>query len=434
MMDKMLDQDTWMSIRQLYLRKGKSKSWLAREFGISRNTVAKYLKEADPPRYRGAPRRTRPIFDKWEERVRYFLTEDQNAPRKQKHTAKRVFDRLVSENGFTGSERSVRRMVSEIRNKPARSTFLPLQFEPGKDAQVDFGESYVDIQGERTKIYCFEMRLNYSRNKFVMAVLAQNMETFLECHVKAFEFFGGVPSRLSYDNLGLAVIRVGKGKKRELTKKFKDLMGFYAFEVNFCTPGIEGAHEKGGVESGIGFSRRNWMVPVPKVSSVEEMNQYLLARCRQDNERTVRGQKVSIKEAFAVEQPLLLQLPERRFDSGVVRSNVFSDSYQTVIHESNRYSIPAKFIGKSITVKAYMNKIVLISGGNVIAEHPRKYESECYSLMPEHYLEQLERKPNAIPYARPMLQAGWPTGYWDYYKRLVRSRGSSEGDNTLFVF
>ncbi len=192
----MLDQDAWASIRLLHRRQSKSKSWIARELGISRNTVSKYIKDDEAPKYRVTQPRGKPISDKWREHVRLILEDDRNAPRKQKHTAKRIFERLVDEHQFTGSYRTVRRLVADIKNKPGQAVYLPLQFKPGKDAQVDFGESYADIDGERTKIHIFEMRLNYSRKKFVMAVRAANMESFMEAHVRAFEFFQGVPERL----------------------------------------------------------------------------------------------------------------------------------------------------------------------------------------------------------------------------------------------
>jgi len=425
---KMIDQDTWVSMRLLYLRQGKSKSWLAREFGISRNTVAKYLKgDSEAPKYKASQARGRPISDKWEEHVRQILEDDRNAPRKQKHTAKRVYERLVAEYKFDGSHRTVRMIVANIKNKPGKTVFLPLQFEPGKDAQVDFGESYVDIAGVRTKLYIFEMRLNYSRKKFVMAVRAPNMESFMEAHVRAFEFLGGVAGRLTYDNLGLAVVRVGSGKSRTLTKKFKELQGHYAFEPNFCTVGIEGAHEKGGVEGGIGYSRRNWFVPVPKVETLEELNLNLVARCVEDGERTVAGQNESIREAFERERLQLLPLPGRRFDPGTARSSVIADTYQTIMYESNRYSIPPRFVGKPLRLRAYMDKLVFATGVEVVAEHERVHAKDHYQLKPEHYFDQLERKPHAVPFARPLLQASWPEGYWEFYKSLVERNGASEG-------
>ncbi len=240
----MLDQDAWITVRLLFLREGKSKSWIARELGISRNTVAKYLRDPDPPKYSMKQARAKPVMNEWRGRVESMLEQDKTAPRKQHHTALRVFERLVLEHGYTGSRKTISNLVAELREKPAAKACIPLVYQPGKDAQVDFGESYATIGGKQVKLYGFEIRLNWSRKKFVMYFLSANTEAFLEGHVRAFQSLGGVPERLTYDNLGLAVATVGKGKVRKLTKKFKELQGYYAFKSNFCTPGIEGAHEK----------------------------------------------------------------------------------------------------------------------------------------------------------------------------------------------
>ncbi|MBS1954387.1 MAG: IS21 family transposase [Cyanobacteria bacterium SZAS-4] len=424
---QMIDQDTWVSIRLLHLRQGKSKSWLAREFGISRNTVAKYLANPEAPRYRTVKPRGKPILSKWEEHVRDILAEDRNAPRKQKHTARRVFSRLVEEHGYDGSERTIRSLVANIRHQPLQTATLPLEFAPGMDAQVDFGESYVDVAGVRTKLYGFEMRLNYSRKKFCMFVPAANTESFLEAHLRAFVYFGGVPNRLTYDNLGLAVIKVGKGKERKLTKKFLELQGFYAFAVNFCKPGIEGAHEKGGVESGIGFSRRNWMVPVPQVASIDELNAIIWNRCNADGKRIVAGQTLSIDEAFELERGKLLSLPKRKFDAGVPRGSSIADTYQTIAFENNRYSVPTKALGKPLRIRAYFEKVVIACGQEIVAEHQREYSRDKYCLKIEHYLEQLERKPHAVPFAKPVKMAKLPDEYWKFYDCVVEQRGASQG-------
>jgi len=421
----MIDEDVWHSMRVLHFRQGKSKKWIAEEFGLSRNTVAKYLEHPEPPEYRIRQARARPVASKWEEHVRLILAEDQDAPRKQKHTAKRIFDRLVSEQGYDGSERTIRALVASLRSNASSRAFVPLVFAPGKDAQVDFGESYVDFNGVRTKLYGFEMRLNYSRRKFQMYFRSPNMESFLEAHVQAFQFFGGVPERISYDNLGLAVVSVGKGRERKLTKSFKRLMGYYSFSANFCTPGKRGAHEKGGVESGIGYSRRNWMVPVPKCASMDDLNERLIEKCVTDGGRMVAGQTQTIDEAFAVESPLLLALPPAPFDSGVRKSSCFVDSYQTVVLEGNRYSVPTRFVGKPLWFRAYWNRIQIGTGGEVVVEHLRSYADGEYVLLPEHYFDLLERRPQAVAYARPLLQADWPPNYWQCYKEMSAALGLS---------
>lgn len=420
-----VDDDLWQSIRLLYYRQKKKKAWIARELNISRNTVAKYIAEADPPKYTQTEPRGRPVCDKWEEHVRAILAEDLDAPRKQHHTAGRIYRRLVEEFGYTGSDRTIRKLVASIRNNAAKQAFIPLVFEPGKDAQVDYSESYVHLDGVLTKLYGFEMRLNYSRRKFLMFFRSPNMESFLEGHARAFEFFDGVPERLSYDNLSLAVIHVGKGKQRKLTKSFKQLSGYYCFAANFCTPGKDGAHEKGGVESSVGFSRRNWLVPIPRVATLEELNDYALQQCIADGERVVAGQKRTIDQAFAEEKAALLQLPPMRFDTGVRKSGSVVDSYQTIAFDSNRYSVPTKYIGKPLWFKSFWNKVQIGSGAEVVAEHMRSYEEDEYILNPEHYFDLLERRPQAVAYARPILQVRWPEEYWQFFKQVRTAFGAS---------
>jgi transposase len=421
----MIDDDLWQSIRLLHFRQNKSKSWIARELHISRNTVTKYIAEPEPPKYRLQEARGRPVCDEWEEHVRLILAEDQNAPRKQHHTAGRVYRRLVDEFGYTGSDRTIRKLVASIRNEGSRNVFVPLMFEPGQDAQVDYGESYAYLGGVLTKLYGFEMRLNYSRRKFVMYFRSPNTESFLEGHIRGFAFFNGAPARISYDNLGLAVIEVGKGHTRRLTKSFKQLAGYYAFAGNFCTPGKQGAHEKGGVESSIGFSRRNWMVPVPRFNTLAELNEYILEKCTSDGARTVSGQKQSIDEAFALEHAALLPLPAAPFDTGVRKSGSCVDGYQTIAFDRNRYSVPTKYVGKPLWFKSYWNVVQIGTGSEVIAQHERSYGEEEYVLNPEHYLDLLERRPQAVPYARPLLQVQWPPEYWDFFRSVQGSLGPS---------
>jgi hypothetical protein len=268
---------------------------------------------------------------------------------------------------------------------------VPLLYQPGKDAQVDFGESYAVIAGKQIKLQGFEMRLNWSRKKFIMYFPSPNTEAFLEGHVRAFEYLGGVPDRLTYDNTTLAVTRVGKGKDRKLTKKFRELKGYYAFKTNFCTPGIEGAHEKGGVESSIGFSRRNWMVPLPHFNTIDELNAYLRMKCDEDGKRVVDGQSRTIAECWEEERPFLLAAPERQFDPGV-KTGVIVDRLQTVRLADNRYSVSAEHIGKTLWLTAYWNVVRIGTGLQVLAEHPRSYEENEYILKPEHYLDVLERR------------------------------------------
>jgi hypothetical protein len=327
--------------------------------------------------------------------------------------------------GYEGSERSVRQLVAEIKNKPAASATIPLCFQPGKDAQVDFGESYAKLAGEQMKLHGFEMRMSFSRKKFVMYFQSTDKEAFLEGHVRAFSYFEGVVERISYDNLGAAVAHVGKGKHRELTKEFKELKGYYSFQTNFCKPGEEGAHEKGGVENGVGFARRNWMVPVPEFDTLDELNNYVLDKCRADDERTVGGQSESICDAWRKEVDFLLPLPAVPFDPAVQRTGMV-DSYCTVPFRSNHYSVPPQYVGKVVTIRSYWNRVEIGTGTEKIAEHLRSYSKDEYILRPEHYLDLLEKRPHSIPYARPLVQHEWPDGYWEFYQKMVASVGPSQ--------
>jgi hypothetical protein len=227
---------------------------------------------------------------------------------------------------------------------------------------------------------------------------------------------------LSYDNLSAGVAQVGKGKQRVLTTEFKQLKGYYNFDTNFCQPGEEGAHEKGGVESGIGFSRRNWMVPVPAFESITQLNDYILKKCLEDEARQVDGEDQTIGEAWKKEQPTLLPLPARPFDPAVNHGGLV-DNYCTVTLKDSHYSVPPKYVGKGLTIRAYWDRLEITDGLTLVAVHPRTYQKDEYVLQPEHYLDLLQRRPHAVPYARPLLQHAWPDGYWEFYQKMVQHLG-----------
>jgi transposase len=252
-----------------------SKREIARRLGISRNTVKRYCEGERVPWERSEPeRRPRVITEEVIEFVRRCLEEDKTAPRKQRHTSHRIFRRLQEELGYRGAESTIRRLVGQLRPS-LRNVYIPLWFEPGEAAQVDWGEVIICLNGEKVKAYLFCMRLCHSAMPFVMAFPSQRREAFIEGHISAFEFFGGVPRRLIYDNLRTAV-KEGWGKGvREEQKDFLALKAHYAFSADFCNPGA--AHEKGLVENLVGWVRRNFLTPVPKVESWEELNSILMS-------------------------------------------------------------------------------------------------------------------------------------------------------------
>src|SRR5438067_4384739 len=303
------------AIRKAYYLEHKSIRQIAREQHHSRRTVAKALKEIELQSYQRNKSRPAPVLGSFHTRVHELLTQSKTLPKKQRYTAHKIYETLVAE-GYQGSESRVRRYITQWKkDHQAPDFFLPLAYEPGQDAQCDWGEAVAIIGGVRQTVQVFVMRLCYSRRTFVMAFPTQRQESFFFSHVQAFQHFGGVPARISYDNLATAVklaMEKGKGRKRTENRTFVAFRSHYLFESHFCTP--RACWEKGQVEHGVGFSRRNYMVTIPEAPSFEALNQVLLERCLQDDQRRVNRQPITIGEAWEQEQPYLHPLPAFEYD------------------------------------------------------------------------------------------------------------------------
>ncbi len=361
-------------IRRAYYVEGKSVRQIARERGHSRSTVRQAIESAELGEYKLSVPRPAPVLGAYKASLDRMLEENQHLPHKQRYTGHKMYLAIQAE-GYTGSEPSVRRYVGQRRQDQKRAVYLPLEFDPGTDAQVDWGEGEVILAGEQVTVQLFFMRLCYSRRVFVMAFPAQNQEAFLEGHVQAFHFFQGVPARLSYDNLKTAVQRVLAGHTRQEQQAFITFRSHYLFESHFCTPG-EG-HEKGGVEHSVGFDRRNFLVPLPNVASYDELNAHLLACCLADDQRQVTGQPTTIGEAWRIERPHLRPLPVKDFECCVTRC-VSLNPYSQVVFATNRYSVPTDRAYRTLTLKAYPFRVEVLHGEEVIACHPR-----CYGRGPD---------------------------------------------------
>jgi transposase len=345
---------------------------------------------------------------KW--RIDELLAENDRLPRKQRYTGHKIYEDITAK-GYKGSESNVRHYIAQQRREQRkRPVYIPLEFDPGTDAQVDWGEAVAFIAGERVTVQLFLMRLCYSRRLFVMAFPTQKQEAFFEGHVQAFHHFQGVPRRISYDNLKAAVQRILEGRNRQEQQSFIVFRSHYLFESHFCTPGQ--GHEKGRVEKGVGFSRRNFMVPIPKVASFQELNAHLLAACRADDQRCVDRQKVTVGEAWEMEKAYLLPLPERDFPCCVTRP-VILNPYSQVEFETNRYSVPVDKAYRNLVIKAYPFRLEVLYLDRVIASHPRCYGRKQDVLDPLHYLPLLEQRPGAFDHAKPIRRwrEGWPVAY-----------------------
>lgn len=397
-------------IRRDYFNEEKSIRQIARETGHSRPTVRKAIQSAEPTPYTLRAERSAPVLGPYKARINELLVENEQMPRKQRYTGHKIY-KLIQTDGYTGSESTVRGYIGrQRRTKKKRKVYIPLEFDPGTDAQVDWGEAFADIAGERVKVQLFLMRLCYSRRLFVMAFPTQKQEAFFEGHVQAFHFLGGIPRRISYDNLKAAVQRILTGRNRKEQESFIVFRSHYLFESNFCTPGH--GHEKGRVEKGVGFSRRNFLVPIPQVASFTALNDHLLAACLADDERHVDRQEMSIGEAWEQEQPHLLPLPQKDFRC-CVNKPVVLNGFGQVEFETNRYSVPAEESYRDLVIQAYPFRIDILHLREVIASHPRCYERKQDILDPLHYLSLLEQRPGAFDHAKPIRRwrGSWPAVY-----------------------
>jgi hypothetical protein len=301
--------------------------------------------------------------------------------------------------------------VSQERRKSKwRESYLPLEFDPGQDAQVDWGEAEVELKGKRVKVQIFVMRLNYSRVRFVMAFPFQKQEAFFEGHVQAFHFFGGVPKRITYDNLKTAVYQVLKGKNRIEQDAFKTLRSYYLFKSNYCNRAQ--AHEKGGVENDVGYAQRNFLSPILQVNSFEELNFLLHKACLQNVRRHLRGKEAPVEELWEEEKALLIPLPTSDFaacSTHLVKPNPYSQ----VVFETNRYSVPLNQRNSQLVLQAYPFLIKILSDREVVAEHPRCLGREQDVFEPLHYLDLLEQRPGAFEHAIPVRRWRkiWPKDY-----------------------
>jgi transposase len=420
----MLTVHDYERIRRAYYVEKRSIRQIEREFGHSYWTVRKALDASAPEPYQLRKSKNAPVLGPYKAQIEQLLAENGQLPRKQRYTSKKIYQ-AIRRAGYQGAESTVRYHVAQKRKGMRRpAIYLPLVFDPGMDAQVDWGEATVMMAGELVVVQFFVMRLCYSRKLFVMAFPTQRQEAFLWGHVQAFSHFGGVPHRISYDNLKTAVNRILQGRKREEQVTFVRFRSHYLFESRFCTPGQ--GHEKGGVESDVGYARRNFLVPMPEVADFEALNQLLLTACQEDDLRMVERTDQTIGEKWQTEGPYLHPLPQHAFACYTSRE-VSLNGYGLVSLETNRYSVPADKARKDLTVRAYPFHIEILADNAVIATHKRSYGRQQDVLEPLHYLPLLEQRPGAFEHAQPMRQwrSSWPPVYESLLTAL-RQQDTSE--------
>lgn len=415
------------SMDNALIRKLHSEGWgvkrLARELHHSKTNIREALRwDGTEPKYTLTKPKKRPVVtDKVEGRVRDILLQDKKAPRKQRHSARKIQRILLREGTQVGAStvrQLVRRLRMELRGLPAVT--VPLVFDPGEEAQVDWGYAEVVMNGEPLLVGVFLATLCYSRRTFIMATPSQNLESFLEAHVQAFEHWGGVPERIAYDNLATAVKRILGDGSREENPTFLQFRTAHGFETRFCSPGLEGAHEKGRVEKRVGDYRAELLVPVPKVVSFQELNQMLLEQAAELEEFTLHPEVADrcVQQVFEDEQRFLKALPAARWrccDVTILKV----DGQARVRYDKVLYSLPCEYGRRPVEVRGYWNRVEFYDGAKLIKIWPRSYIAKDERYDYRHYLRLLKRTPGVTLNGKPFRQMPEPLSR---YRKEVMER------------
>jgi len=408
--------DQWIRIRQRVLREGVSKRQILRETGMHWETLQKILSHSRPPGYRRRQEPPQPKIGPYRDRIREILEQDKHVHKKQRHTAKKIWQ-ILQQEGFTGGYTIVKDAVRQIK-RTSKEVYMPLTHPPG-EAQVDFGQALVKMAGILRKIYFFVMALPYSDGFFVRAYERECTETFWDGHVRAFAFFGGVPRRITYDNSKIMISKIIGPRLRALTQGFLHLVSHYLFDYHFCL--VRRANEKGLVEGTVKYSRLNFLVPVPEVRDFDELNTLLEQRCREDLQRRVRGQEKTKDKLLLEEQFSFLPIPFVPFEAcrtqpGRVNSELL------VRFDDNDYSVPMEYAHQEVVVKGYTDRVRICRFHEAIVEHPRCWGREQQIFNPLHYLPLLERKPHALAFARPLEGLALPGCFAVLQRRMEWER------------
>jgi transposase len=413
--------DLYGRVRYAVRIEGISRREAARRFGIDPRTVAKMLAFSVPPGYRRSRPPARPKLDPFVGIIDRILDEDGKRPAKQRHTSKRIFERLRDEHGYVGGLTIVKDYVLAQRQRQ-REVFVPLRHDPGH-AQADFGEALAVIGGVERKIHFFAMDLPHSDAGFVQAYPAETTEAFCAGHVAAFAFFGGVPGPILYDNTKLAVARILGDGTRQRTRVFSELQSHYLFADRFGRPGT--GNDKGKVEGLVGLIRRNYLVPIPHAASFAALNEHLLADCRCRLGARLRGHTETIGERMTRDLACFHGLPPTPYDACEKRVGRVS-SLSLVRYHGTDYSVPTAYGHREVLIRGYVDRVVISCGAEIIARHVRSYEREDFVFDPRHYLALLERKIGALDQAAPL--AGWelPEAF-TMLRRLLETRMGKQG-------
>jgi transposase len=424
----MLTVDQYQYIRIAYRVYGKKIREIARETGHSKNTVKKAVKQ-EFIGYKSRDNQPFPVLGPYLKLIDGWLENDKKMPKKQRHTATRIYNRLKKELDYKGGGTTVRRYVREAKLRlglNGQQVFIPSDPHAGQEAEIDWGSCSAVLGGQLVKLKHFCMRSKFSGKHFVRCYPCERQQALFDGHIQAFSFFGGVFPVLIYDNLKTAVQKVFRGKKRNFQESYKKFQAYYSFEPRFCNPGQ--GHEKGGVEGLVGYSRRNYMVPVPQAECLDALNENLLQDCFAYGDHRMAGRQQTVNELYEAEKEHLIALPGTPF-SNVESPSGKVDKYSTVIVDKNRYSVPTTYAHIKVQVVLHVDHVEIFWGSKKIAGHDRLYGNNKWSLEPDHYLELIRQRPQAFDSARPIRQwrNHWPPCLEDLLDHFRQKQGSTKG-------
>lgn len=413
--------ENWTNIRRDILVDGMSRREACKKYKLNFRTIQKILSHAAPPGYCQTTSRGKPKIEPFLAIIHAILEADKKVHKKQRHTGKRIFDRLCREHGYTGGITIVRDAIRQWKRLTAE-VFMPLSHPPG-EAQFDFGEARAIYRNREIKVMFCVMSLPYSDAFFCQAFPRECTETFQAGHVRAFEFFGGVPRRISYDNSKIAVTRIVGRRGQEPTREFLRLQSHFLYGHHFCL--VRRPNEKGHTEGLVKFSRSNFMVPIPRFDDFEQFNQQLAEDCRQDLQRQLRGQAGTKAELLEQDRQAMLRIPDARFEARRVE-NCRANSLSLIRFDRNDYSVPTLYAYRQLVAVGSLDRVRIVADNRLVAEHVRDWESENVHYDPVHYLALLERKPSTLDFGKPFEQWDLPAGF-GVLRRRLEADGQGEG-------
>jgi transposase len=418
----MLTVDDYGQIRRAH-RDGMTIRAIARTFRRSRRTVREALASPEPQPYTRTKDPPAPRLGPFKPVIEEILAADQQAPRKQRHTAAQIFRRLQAEHRYTGGYDQVRRYVGK-QHRDRRETFIPLVHDPGQRLECDFGHIYVDFPDGRQQVPVFVCAWSYSNAPFAMAMPTERTEAILAGMVAAFDFFACVPREVWWDNPKTVVAAILKGRERKPHARYAALASHYAFEPLFCMPAR--GNEKPYVENRVYDLQRRFATPVPRVKDLDELNAYLRDCCVKEPQRRSAGQCETIAQRFERDRVAASPLPAHRFDPCVAQAAVV-DKYQTVRFDGNGYSVPRHLAFQPVTIKAYTDQLEVVAQGHVAARHARCYARSQQILDPVHYLASLGRRPAALDHSGVYRNWRLPAEFAALRSALEQLHGAAAG-------